>query len=310
MVAPACRARSRQGHRQAGPRQDRLDAGGRHRSARTISTSRRRAGETRMAGRESHGLALNRSPAELPVGCGGHPFPASNEPEASCSPAHRRLLLRRDPLRDRVVSAAALQLQLHGLPDRVWQRFCAEHAGRDSGFPHSRRRCEGMAPRVAVGRGRHVMVLRRVWRAAFTASAQGRPQTMNLRAGTLDDTGWLIPVAHLYTRSAQAWIQPAAGAECHALQAPRFQQRWRSNGVRCGRNSSLKNSSSLGNRLKAWRIGHGLGGRFWTNSIEEKGEKRHLGPRRNPRRRILTGTYVSGRGRPRDRERRRSRSSS
>ena len=45
---------------------------------------------------------------------------------------------------------------------------------------------------------------------------------MNLRAGTLDDTGWLIPVAHLFTSRAQGWIQPAAGAECHALQPADF----------------------------------------------------------------------------------------
>ena len=46
----------------------------------------------------------------------------------------RRLFLRRDPLRDRVVSAAALHLQLHGLPDRVGQRVCAQHAGLAKDF--------------------------------------------------------------------------------------------------------------------------------------------------------------------------------
>jgi hypothetical protein len=28
---------------------------------------------------------------------------------------------------------------------------------------------------------------------------------MTLRAGTLDDTAWLVPVAHIFMRSAQAW---------------------------------------------------------------------------------------------------------
>jgi hypothetical protein len=46
---------------------------------------------------------------------------------------------------------------------------------------------------------------------------KGRPETMNLRAGTLDDTSWLIPVAHLFLRSAQPWVQPADGAECFDL---------------------------------------------------------------------------------------------
>ena len=34
----------------------------------------------------------------------------------------------------------------------------------------------------------------------------GRPETVSLRAGTLDDTSWLVPVAHFFTRSAQPWV--------------------------------------------------------------------------------------------------------
>jgi hypothetical protein len=43
----------------------------------------------------------------------------------------------------------------------------------------------------------------------------GREEIVNLRAGTLDDTSWLVPVAHMYMRSAQPWVLPAANAECH-----------------------------------------------------------------------------------------------
>jgi hypothetical protein len=32
-----------------------------------------------------------------------------------------------------------------------------------------------------------------------------RPDSMTIRAGTLDDTGWLIPAAHIFMRSAQSW---------------------------------------------------------------------------------------------------------
>lgn len=42
----------------------------------------------------------------------------------------------------------------------------------------------------------------------------GRPEVMNIRAGTLDDTRWLTPVAHMFMKSAQGWVQPADGAEC------------------------------------------------------------------------------------------------
>lgn len=46
-------------------------------------------------------------------------------------------------------------------------------------------------------------------------SRGSRPEMMNLRAGTLDDTKWLVPAMHMFTTSAQGWVKPAAGAECH-----------------------------------------------------------------------------------------------
>src|SRR3954471_11730141 len=48
----------------------------------------------------------------------------------------------------------------------------------------------------------------------------GRAEIVNGRAGTLDDTSWLVPVAHFFTRSssAQSWVQPAAGASCFETQ--------------------------------------------------------------------------------------------
>lgn len=50
----------------------------------------------------------------------------------------------------------------------------------------------------------------------------GRPEIINVRAGTLDDTSWLMPVAHMFMKSAQPWMQPAADAECHEAQPPDF----------------------------------------------------------------------------------------
>jgi hypothetical protein len=41
----------------------------------------------------------------------------------------------------------------------------------------------------------------RLWRVART-----QQHLMMLRAGTLDKTGWLRPVAHFWTRSAQPWL--------------------------------------------------------------------------------------------------------
>jgi hypothetical protein len=53
---------------------------------------------------------------------------------------------------------------------------------------------------------------------------------MTLRAGTLDDTTWLVPIAHTYVRSAQPWVLPAPGAECHETGPDDFRplaQAWR-----------------------------------------------------------------------------------
>jgi len=51
--------------------------------------------------------------------------------------------------------------------------------------------------------------------ARIYGSRKTRPDSINIRAGTLDDTTWLTPVLHMFTSSAQPWIKPADGAECH-----------------------------------------------------------------------------------------------
>jgi hypothetical protein len=57
---------------------------------------------------------------------------------------------------------------------------------------------------------------------------------MNVRAGTLDDTSWPVPSAHLFMKSAQpwiqSWIQPGADVECHDISPPDFRplaRNWR-----------------------------------------------------------------------------------
>jgi hypothetical protein len=65
---------------------------------------------------------------------------------------------------------------------------------------------------------------------------------MTVRAGTLDDTAWLVPVAHMFMRSAQPWVLPAANAECHETGPKDFRPlllAWRA----LWQNPSRKNSS-------------------------------------------------------------------
>jgi hypothetical protein len=51
--------------------------------------------------------------------------------------------------------------------------------------------------------------------ARIYGERKSRPDSVNVRAGTLDDTKWLVPVMHMFMSSAQGWVQPAANAECH-----------------------------------------------------------------------------------------------
>jgi len=44
-----------------------------------------------------------------------------------------------------------------------------------------------------------------------------RPDIVTVRAGTLDDTSWLRPIAHVHLRNAQAWERIPNNAECFDL---------------------------------------------------------------------------------------------
>src|SRR5271169_681426 len=60
-----------------------------------------------------------------------------------------------------------------------------------------------------------------------------RRDIVTIRAGTLDDTSWLRPSAHVYLRSAQAWERIPNKAECFEglpkdfrLLSEKWQQMW------------------------------------------------------------------------------------
>lgn len=42
----------------------------------------------------------------------------------------------------------------------------------------------------------------------------GRPDVVSVRAGTLDDTSWVRPIAHVYMSSAQPWERIPNRGEC------------------------------------------------------------------------------------------------
>jgi hypothetical protein len=49
-----------------------------------------------------------------------------------------------------------------------------------------------------------------------------RPEIVNVRAGTLDDTAWMVPAAHFFIRSAQAWVETSVDADCYETQPEDF----------------------------------------------------------------------------------------
>ena len=58
---------------------------------------------------------------------------------------------------------------------------------------------------TAGGRPRHVRVCERCGIRLWSEPLK-LPEIAIVRAGTLDDTSWVRPVAHLWTRSAQPWF--------------------------------------------------------------------------------------------------------
>jgi hypothetical protein len=76
--------------------------------------------------------------------------------------------------------------------------------------------------------------------ARIYGSRQSRPESINIRAGTLDDTTWLTPVAHMFTGSAQAEssLPPEPNATRCRLAISGL---WPHSGVYCGLSFSRKN---------------------------------------------------------------------
>lgn len=69
----------------------------------------------------------------------------------------------------------------------------------------------------------------------------GRPESINIRAGTLDDTKWLVPAAHMFVRSSRGYCRrPTPNATKSVL---KISGRSARNGERCGPISSPASSA-------------------------------------------------------------------
>jgi len=53
-----------------------------------------------------------------------------------------------------------------------------------------------------------------------------RPEYINLKPGTLDDTRWLVPVAHIWTSRAQPWVEIGSHYLTYPEQPPDSADMW------------------------------------------------------------------------------------
>ena len=92
--------------------------------------------------------------------------------------------------------------------DDAFQLFGAEprplHHIADSGRPNTRWICPECS----------------TWICSGPKPDSGSPDTLRaVRAGTLNDTSWLRPTVHFWTRSKQPWITLPEGGRCFETQA-------------------------------------------------------------------------------------------
>ena len=136
---------------------------------------------------------------------------------------------------------AAVRFAVSAMPLLVYACHCSE-CQRDSGSSF------GLSMPVAAGSFALTSGKPRPWCRPGTSDLQSiswfcadcggrifgeratRPEVISMRAGTLDDTSWLRPVAHIFLRSAQAWQRIPNHAECFDVLPADFRslsEQWR-----------------------------------------------------------------------------------
>ena len=81
-----------------------------------------------------------------------------------------------------------------------------------------------------------MLLLRRLRHRLFH-NPERNPQATVVKPGTLDDTTWLAPVGHIWTRSAQPWVPIPPDTVNYEGQPPdlsRLVEAWRAQGPKGG----------------------------------------------------------------------------
>jgi hypothetical protein len=116
--------------------------------------------------------------------------------------------MRGDPLRDQRSAAARLHLPLYGMPTP--DRQCVLMALVVAGTAFQ---LAGTQPRPLQRQADSGRIVTRwvcpdcgTWIWSGPKPDPATRDALRVRAGTLDDTSWLYPTAHFWTRSAQSWV--------------------------------------------------------------------------------------------------------
>ena len=125
--------------------------------------------------------------------------------------------MRRDPLRDRVVSVAAVHLQLHRLSAPERQCVCAEHAGEVQGSSNSAGRAECLASHLAGWDAGYLAVL---WKLRYAPLWRTRRTAGNRQPACRDARRHIMAGAGGAFLHAQRAVMVAAGARGGVFRDP------------------------------------------------------------------------------------------
>ena len=125
--------------------------------------------------------------------------------------------MREGPLRDHGGAAIGLYVPLHRLPAVDQQRLLDGLVVAETAF-----RLSGVEPKPLQRVADSGRVNTRLVCPDCGSWICGLPRdgVVRVRAGSLDDTSWLRPTRHIWTRSKQPWVTFAPGDEIFGAQPP------------------------------------------------------------------------------------------
>ena len=127
---------------------------------------------------------------------------------------------------------AVYVVPLHGMPAPVGKRVCALARGCARCSRRRRRRARGWRRELEGGRIIDCLFCGDCGVRLFH-NPERNPKASIVKPGTLDDTTWLKPVGHIWTKSAQSWVPIPNDTVNYEAQPPdlsRLIEAWKAQG--------------------------------------------------------------------------------